>query len=616
MNLRRWFVFGPVLILVVWIGGPAVGQVAFKQSGTDLSERAFQLLKSKCHQCHGVERQAGLLVLNRRNLVEDRGSDLDRFVEVNKPEKSLLWTVIETDYMPYKPQIALTPAEKQIIKEWIANGAEFPKPKPANRQVLSHLDILKAIEAHLVKLPANGVRTSTKFFSLAHLHNNLSGSVQDIDLRVTRAALTKALNSLCRSAGIVHMQSVDGTFDTVYAIDINDLGWTAQQWRSVLKRYPYGFKPRDLDTLEAYQRVEKLIGAASFDKVIPVRADWFVATATDGSSVDDSNVSLYDILLEIPTNLATLEADLQVTRNDDIVKLSKNAAGQFQVVRGGVLKSGVSSQNRVIDVFQARKGNGWYWISYDFERGAAKGNIVTHPLGPDFDNHPFKGRDVAFSAAGGEVIFPLPNGLHGYMLVNGKGERIPEGPTTIVSDQLKTAGTPQIANGLSCFACHTKGMVPFDDVIGEDNALQNVDEQQFARSLFNGAKLKSRMGQTSQEYLKALRAVVEPHFKDAAFQDKEGQVDLNKIPEPISAVARRYQEDLDLPAVAAEIGVSEDRLRGAVENTRELARLGFQLLLKPQGTIKRTMLTTTEANVTNMHEALSILKIGDSITVR
>ena len=62
---------------------------------------------------------------------------------------------------------------------------------------------------------------------------------------------------------------------------------------------------------------------------------------------------------------------------------------------------------------------GAYWRSYDFATNAGKQNIFTHPL--------------TFTPSGGEIIFNLPNGLQGYLLVDGRGSRIDDAPIAIVS---------------------------------------------------------------------------------------------------------------------------------------------------------------------------------------
>src|SRR5438270_690504 len=123
--------------------------------------------------------------------------------------------------------------------------------------------------------------------------------------------------------------------------------------------------------------------------------------------------------------------------------------------------SGVSSQNRLVDRHPALYGA--YWKSYDFKHNEGKGNLFRFPLGPAFGDNPFPNQ--AFEHAGGEIIFNLPNGLQGYLLVDAKGRRIDVGPADVVADSLRTSGTTEVANGLSCMACHDQGMRKFKDTV-------------------------------------------------------------------------------------------------------------------------------------------------------
>ena len=105
-----------------------------------------------------------------------------------------------------------------------------------------------------------------------------------------------------------------------------------------------------------------------------------------------------------------------------------------RLARAGLSRSGVAVQaNRLLERHEAAYGA--YWKSYDFRSGAGRGNLVRFPLGPAnlFQRHPFA--EQAFVQDGGEIIFHLPNGLQGYMLVNGKEERINEGPADVVRDR-------------------------------------------------------------------------------------------------------------------------------------------------------------------------------------
>ena len=65
-------------------------------------------------------------------------------------------------------------------------------------------------------------------------------------------------------------------------------------------------------------------------------------------------------------------------------------------------------------------------------RSEGTGNLFRFPLGPAFADNPFPNQ--AFEHAGGEIIFNLPNGLQGYLLVDAKGDRIDAGPIDIVGD--------------------------------------------------------------------------------------------------------------------------------------------------------------------------------------
>ena len=112
-----------------------------------------------------------------------------------------------------------------------------------------------------------------------------------------------------------------------------------------------------------------------------------------------------------------------------------------KLVRGGFQQSGVSGQNRLVERHDAEFG-AYYWKSYDFKPRRARANLTRFPLGPEFPGNPYPRQ--AFRHDGGEMIFGLPNGMQGYFLSDGKGRRIDEGPTDVVSDALKTSGTPAI----------------------------------------------------------------------------------------------------------------------------------------------------------------------------
>ena len=84
-----------------------------------------------------------------------------------------------------------------------------------------------------------------------------------------------------------------------------------------------------------------------------------------------------------------------------------------------------------------------------------RSDLLANPLGPrDRDQQAFV---HTFEHAGGEVIFTLPNGLQGYMVVDAAGNRLAVAPDTLGRDPNRRNGV--VENGISCFGCHGSGGV-------------------------------------------------------------------------------------------------------------------------------------------------------------
>jgi hypothetical protein len=165
-----------------------------------------------------------------------------------------------------------------------------------------------------------------------------------------------------------------------------------------------------------------------------VRADWFVATA---SRPPLYHTLLYDAVFEdlarqprVDVKLAdgTISREPAMTAGDLERWLRVNVAANLRrnrAARAGFTKSGVSSQPRLIERHPALYGA--YWLSYDFKQGNPTMNLLARPLGPaPLLNDP-KFQPYHFRQDGGEIIFHLPNGLQGYLLVDGQGHRIHSG---------------------------------------------------------------------------------------------------------------------------------------------------------------------------------------------
>jgi hypothetical protein len=120
-----------------------------------------------------------------------------------------------------------------------------------------------------------------------------------------------------------------------------------------------------------------------------------------------------------------------------------------ELYRAGLGSSLLSFNPRVVE----RWGNpqGSFWQALDFaqaERGRA---IFSNPLASEADAT--------------ELIFSLPNGLRGYALMDGAGQRVPVSslPMSVISDPSQQDGV--MRNAASCFDCHTGGLIPFRDEV-------------------------------------------------------------------------------------------------------------------------------------------------------
>jgi len=303
-----------------------------------------------------------------------------------------------------------------------------------------------------------------------------------------------------------------------------------------------------------------------------VRADWFVATAT--------RPPLYHKLLDLPDTDKALEDQLGV----DIAANFQSPLAD-RIARAGFEKSGVSGQNRLLERSESKFGA--YWKSYDFKADSPHIKLRRFPLGPlnlfATGKHPFPRQ--AFEHDGGEIIFGLANGLQAYLLIDGKGHRIDEGPISVVSDPLKTSGTPAIVTGVSCMACHKQGYLSFKDTIRDHSAVFGNAEKHVQLLYPQQKKLDELVEADVQRYSTALEAATAP-FLRAGKGNKNRP--LSDFPEPVGEVARQYRLTfLDLAAIARELDLDDRQELMAKVGEKKLKQLGLESLTKQGGLIGR-----------------------------
>ena len=107
---------------------------------------------------------------------------------------------------------------------------------------------------------------------------------------------------------------------------------------------------------------------------------------------------------------------------------------------------------------------GAFWRSFDFASESGHGNVLYFSMGPQGLSFTGEENDQFFAHDGGEFIFELPNGLHGYMITTLNGCRLDQAPTDLI-DSPEQPQSAVIENGYSCMYCHREGIIPAIDEI-------------------------------------------------------------------------------------------------------------------------------------------------------
>ncbi len=588
------------LILLTCVYTAGFYSATAAETTADLELLSQRLLANRCGDCHHNDSEGGIdYITNLRELVKRKK------IVPGKPELSRIWLRINDIHDPMPPQGAgepLSQSEKVTLRDCIVALAgpisgESPSetsalqlPKSVAKRV-SIDSVIADIHNYLARLDAPD-KSFQRFIVLNHLHNaalegeSLSDEASE-RLRIVRAAVSKSINSLTWCSTITVPTAIDNQ-QTILAIDLRDFQWdrNSQQgrptlWNLLVEGYPYALKHNHSDSAVAVTQFDEISQWTSAE--VPwVRADWFVANTTQPQYYHSL---LFDAVMK---NVRTrspkrtqyadgkTRSDQPMSQDDLLSYLNVDLAGNLRrsrAQRAAFTRSGVSSQPRMIERHAAAFG--YLWNSYDFKRGSQFMNLNARPLGPASVYQSPSLEDVVFRHDGGEMIFGLPNGLHGYFLVDGDGQRIPFGPPDVVEDRAKTLGNGVIVNGLSCIACHKNGLIEDfrDEVRFGIDAMEPAAKRMVRKLFVDRADLDPLIQTDQRRYREAAIECLEPFLstESVAAMNAGGQ-----LVEPIGPVAKQFLVDtLTLEDLAFELGVSTDRLRGAIEFDPQLQQLGL-----------------------------------------
>jgi hypothetical protein len=488
-----------------------------------VAKAAFDVLAKSCARCH----QEGRLTARERPaknfgfvLRLDELAANPNYVLPGNPYGSKLFKQIVDKEMPYDVMYegAAEPSPSaddiKALETWIQSLGTQTAAACTDRKFVSNKDMIAVMAADLEKLPRARVK-GTRYLTLTHLRN---ACTDDAAMKVYRQGTIKLINSLSRSSDVVRLETIDPE-QTIIRINIDDLGWEPRDWDNLLSVYPYNTQP------ETQLRV--VLASATGTPMPYARADWFAFTA--------SRPPFYNTLLRLPRSFQLLARSQGVDVDADIRK--------FLAQRAGFQKSGVSQNNRLIERHAARSG--YFWTSYDFAGNRQNQSLFEFPLGPGGSN--------GFSHDGGETIFSLPNGFQAYYLNNARSEPLDKGPTNIVRDL--TRKDLAVTNGVSCMGCHDQGMRKAKDdiraaVLADKSFPKDVREA--VEGLYPPQEKMDRIIEDdAKRFAEAMtRAGLEPTLK------------LNGV-EMINALSKRYEDDVDAAAAAAEFGLTKDEFAKA-----------------------------------------------------
>lgn len=529
---------------------PASVAEAIVPPSDPVAKAAFDVLDKHCARCH----QTGKLVERERpaknfgNILKlDEIAVNPHYVLPGNPLGSKLFRQIADKEMPYdiyyegSSHAPPSEADLKALEGWVAALGTKAVASCETHKFVEPEDMVSLMVSDLDKQRPQR-RATTRYLTLTHLANIC---VDPAAMKVYQQGAVKFLNSLSRSSDVVKLETVDSE-GSILRFNLLDLGWKAADWDNVIAAYPYNAAPDN--------EFSRTLASGAGTPIPYVRADWFVFTA--------SQPPLYDVLLRLPNTFQQLAREQGIDVEGNI--------RNFVAQRSAFQRSGVSQNNRLIERHPSRSG--FFWTSYDFAGNRDRQSLFSFPLGPT-------GPD-AFHHDGGETIFSLPNGFQAYYLNTAKGDRLDKGPTAIVRDPSRKDFA--VTNGISCMGCHDQGMRKAKDEVRElvlKGRIFPKDVRDAVEGLYPPhGKMDALIEDDAKRFADAMkRAGLDPTLK------------LNGI-EMINALAKRYEDDLDLTLAASELGIKKSEFNEGVADVDQKFRPLVRRLA--QGAVPRDQFET------------------------
>ncbi|MCY0987560.1 hypothetical protein OV203_10525 [Nannocystis sp. ILAH1] len=541
-------------------------------SCSELAAQTLDILDKNCKQCHGPDSAA----LGSINYI----TNLDALIWNGKvvpgePNNSAIYRRMSATMLPMPPESQEPrPSEDDIraVEQWIAECAAVTGCGQNPWMTRTHvIDLIRNDLLNTQEISADA-RPFIRYFSLVHLYNY--GWCDD-QIEIYRHALSKLANSLSNEIVVVPPVPIDPD-KLIFRIDIRDYGWDAagrvldvatntfveefpDTWELIADKDPYA--------LEFIGDSAEDVKQATNTKFFLLQADAFVEVS--------AQPPLYHDILRIPATRFELEASFGIDVDANVTQ--EIEINPDRVGRAAFHESGVSAFNRVIERHAFPNASyRVYWITHDFQSNAGDANVFLDPFN--------------FVEDASEIIYSLPNGLQGYMIVNAEGNRLDDAPSQIVQD--KNAPDGVVRNGKSCMGCHSVG------VINKEDDLRWEVDHNLGQGDFDDNQLDAiRALYPKRDTFNALLALDSGRFVSAIIA---AGVPVGGDKEPIVTVFNAFDEAVELRRAAAELWTTETTLR---EKLGQLSPALDDLDKSPTG-VPRDVFTAAYA------DAICQLKVG------
>ncbi len=484
------------------------GHIEVPPSPTDpTAAKVYSVFDKNCASCHQTGKStlpapAGGFggILDLPTLAADPTR-----IRAGLPDASPMYTMLQEQPwhgLDASKDIELTSVDLDVLREWISSLKPDAK---CERQPVSQEDAAAAVSRYLET--AGAAAKSSRFLTLTHFFN---ACATEAEMKAYRQAVATAVNGVSWGLKPIVLAPVDSA-ETIFRIDLSDMGWDEGRWSRLLATYPY--RSPDLET------------AIDAPAAISIRADWFVAAAL--------SPPLYYELLGLPDRLSTLTASLRLDLNSDVL--------QNRARRIGIKTSTVARGSRLLQ--RSTFANGGFWVTYEYAPTPGRPDLFETPGGP--------GSRGASRPDGSLVMFALPNGFNAFFITNGDGQRVNDLPLSVVRNETHPAR--RLSAGGACMACHAQGPRPATDelktrVTGDTSIPRDIREK-----VMNLAASDDEMKLLiASDTSRTTGALVEAGVIPGTTLDGS---------EPVAALSRRYRQDVSIETLAAELGVSVKQLR-------------------------------------------------------